>query len=73
LGDEDRPYQHRIEVIWDGAIYGADYDEVFAGVTKYNTRSWTSATRDDFRLVVERILAGEIVRRVRDRPELPWK
>jgi len=73
LGEEDRPYQHRIEVIWDGAIYGADYDEVFAGVTKYNKRSWTSATRDDFRLVVDRILAGEVVRRVRDRPDMPWE
>ena len=73
MREEDLPYKHRIEVIWDGAIYSADYDEVFVGVTKYNTRSWTSATRDDFRLVVDRILAGEIVRRVRDRPDMPWK
>jgi hypothetical protein len=63
---------HRIEVIWDGAIYAADYDRVFAGVTKYNRRSWTSATRDDDRLVLQRILDGEVVRRVRDRPTLPW-
>ena len=73
LAEEDLPYQHRIEVIWDGAIYGADYDEVFAGVSKYNKRSWTSATREDFRLVVDRILAGEVVRRVRDRPDMPWE
>ena len=66
------PYRHRIEVIWDGAIYGADYDRVFAGVTKYNKRSWTSATREDYRSVVDRILAGEVVGRVRDAPHLPW-
>ena len=53
LGSEDLPYRHRIEVIWDGAIYRADYEHVFAEVTKYNQRSWTSATRDDYRQVVE--------------------
>jgi len=73
LGEEDLPYRHRIEVIWDGAIYGADYDGVFAGVTKYNQRSWTSANRADYRLVVDRILDGEVVRRVRDAPRLPWE
>jgi hypothetical protein len=72
LGSEDLPYRHRIEVIWDGVIYRADYEQVFAGVTKYNQRSWTSATRDDYRRVVDRILAGQEVRRVRDRPKLPW-
>src|SRR5215208_3815303 len=48
LAEEHRPYTHRIPVIWDGAIYGADYDEVLAGVSKYNERSWTSAERPDF-------------------------
>jgi hypothetical protein len=43
---------------------GANYDTVFAGVTKYNKRSWTSATREDYRLVVDRILNGEVVHRV---------
>jgi hypothetical protein len=71
LGPEDEPYLHRIEVIWDGAINRADYDCVFKGVTKYNKRSWTSATRADYRLVVDRILEGEIVRRVQ-RPAMPW-
>jgi hypothetical protein len=64
LGENDLPYRHRIEVTWDGAIYGADYDTVFAGVTKYNKRSWTSATREDYRSVVDRILNGEVVHRV---------
>jgi hypothetical protein len=73
LGPEDLPYQHRIEVIWDGAIYRAGYDDVIAGVTKYNQRSWTSATREDYRRVVDRILDGEVVQRVRDRPRLPWE
>ena len=73
LGPEDLPYQHRIEVIWDGAIYRAGYDDVFAGVTRYNQRSWTSATREDYRRVVDRILDGEVVQRVRDRPRLPWE
>lgn len=72
LGEENLPYRHRIEGIWDGAIYGADYDAVFAGVMKYNQRSWTSATRVDYRLVVDRILDGEVVRRVREVPRLPW-
>jgi len=67
------PYRHRIEVIWDGAIYAADYEAVFAGVEKYNKRSWTSAKRADYRLVVDRILAGEVVRRVRDTRNLPWE
>ena len=56
LGDEELPYRHRIEVIWDGAIYAADYETVLAGVTKYNRRSWTSATREDYRRVFDRIL-----------------
>jgi hypothetical protein len=73
LGDTALPYGHRIEVIWDGAIYGADYHVVFDGVTKFNKRSWTSATRGDYRRVVDRILAGQVVRRVRDRPRLPWE
>jgi hypothetical protein len=66
------PYRHRIEVIWDGAIYAADYATVFESVAKYNERSWTSATLADYRLVVDRILAGDVVRRVRDAPRLPW-
>lgn len=73
LGSEDLPYLHRIEVIWDGVIYRADYEQVFAGVTKYNKRSWTSATREDYRRVVGRILDGEEVMRVRQRPRLPWE
>ena len=73
LGPKDLPYLHRIEVIWDGAIYAANYDRVFAGVTKYNRRSWTSATRDDYRLVLQRILDGEVVSRVCDRPTPPWE
>jgi hypothetical protein len=73
LGEDALPYRHRIEVIWDGAIYRADYGAVFDGVTKYNQRSWTSATRADYRLVVDRILAGDIVRRVHDAPRLPWE
>ena len=72
LGPEDEPYLHRIEVIWDGAIYRADYVRVLDGVMKFNKRSWTSATRDDYRRVVDRILEGEVVRRVRERPALPW-
>lgn len=72
LGDDALPYRHRIEIIWDGAIYAASYQEVFAGVTKYNQRSWTSAARVDFRSVVNRILDGEVVRRVREAPGLPW-
>lgn len=73
LGDSALPYRHRIEVIWDGAIYAAAYGDFFEGVTKYNQRSWTSATRADYRLVVNRILSGEIVRRVREAPRLPWE
>jgi hypothetical protein len=73
LGPEDAPYRHRVEVIWDGAIYAADYDQVFEGVSKYNERSWTSATRDDYRQVVGRILDGDVVHRVRDPPQLPWE
>lgn len=73
LGLESLPYRHRIEVIWDGAIYAADYATVFDGVTKYSERSWTSATREDYRRVVDRILDGEVVRRVRDAPRLPWQ
>lgn len=73
LTEDHLPYRHRIEVVWDGAIYRADYDEVFDGVRKYNQRSWTSATVDDYRLVDGRVLSGEIVRRVRDRPALPWE
>ena len=72
LGETSLPYRHRIEVIWDGAIYAADYAEVFEGVTKYNQRSWTSATLADYRLVVDRILGGTVIRRVRDTPRLPW-
>jgi hypothetical protein len=73
LGPDDAPYRHRVEVIWDGAIYAADYDHVFDGVGKYNERSWTSATREDYRLVVGRILDGDVVHRVRDPPPLPWE
>lgn len=73
LGNKALPYRHCIEVIWDGAIYRADYASVFEGVTKYNQRSWTSATREDYRRVVDRILDGDVVRRVRDAPRLPWE
>jgi hypothetical protein len=73
LTDQHLPYRHRIEVIWDGAIYRADYDAVFESVAKYNQRSWTSANRADYRLVLDRILDGEIVQRVRERPDLPWE
>ena len=54
LGEDWLPYRHRIEVIWDGAIYAADYSSVLDGVTKYNERSWISATRGDYRRVVDR-------------------
>ena len=73
LGEDWLPYRHRIEVIWDGAIYAADYSSVLDGVTKYNERSWTSATRGDYRRVVDRILDGEVVRRMHDAPRLPWE
>jgi hypothetical protein len=73
LDENDLPYRYRIEVIWDGAIYGADYDEVLADVTKYNQRSWTSANREDYGLVVDRILNGEVVRRIHDTPRPPWE
>lgn len=73
LDDRYLPYRHRIEVIWDGAIYAAPYDEVFAHVTKYNERSWTSALRPDFSNVVSRVLAGDVVRRVHEKPTLPWE
>jgi hypothetical protein len=73
LGQEELPYRYRIEVIWDGAIYAADHETVLAGVTKYNRRSWTSATREDYRRVFNRILEGEVVRRVRDAPRPPWE
>lgn len=73
LGEDALPYRHRIEVIWDGAIYRADYDSVFEEVTKYNERSWTSATREDYRRVVDFILDGDVVRRVRDATRLPWE
>jgi hypothetical protein len=72
LSESWLPYRHRIPVIWDGAIYAVDYEGVFDGVSKYNERSWTSATLPDYRLVVDRILAGPIVRRVREAPPLPW-
>ena len=72
LGDDYLPYRHRIDVIWDGAIYGIDYDRALAGVEKYNQRSWTSATQQDFALLDGRILNGEVVARVRDEPQLPW-
>jgi hypothetical protein len=72
LGEDLLPYRHRIEVIWDGAIYAADDSSVLDGVTKYNKRSWTSATREHYRRVVDRILDGEVVRRSHDAPRLPW-
>jgi len=72
LGEDALPYRHRIEVIWDGAIYRADYDSVFEEVTKYNERSWTSATREDYRRVVDLILDGDVVRRMRDARRPPW-
>lgn len=72
--DEDLlPYRHRIEVIWDGAVYAADYSSVLDRITKYNKRSWTSATREDYRRVVDRILDGNVVRRVHGAPLLPWE
>jgi hypothetical protein len=72
LGEDDLSYRHRIEVIWDGAIYRAGYETVLDGVRKYNQRSWTSASLEDYRRVVDRILDGEVIERVRDRPRLPW-
>ncbi len=72
LGEDSLPYRHRIEVVWDGAVYKAEYSTVLEGVTKYNERSWTSANLRDYRRVVDAILGGEVVRRVRDRPRLPW-
>jgi hypothetical protein len=71
LGEESLPYRHRIEVIWDGAIYGVDYSSVLDDVAKYNKRSWTSATRADYCRVVDRILDVKAVRRLRHPPELP--
>jgi hypothetical protein len=72
LTEDFLPYRHRIDVIWDGAIYAADYDTVLDGVAKFNERSWTSASQRDFALVESRILHGEVVRRVRDVAALPW-
>ena len=73
LGDDDLPYRHRIEVIWDGAIYrGGVQETVLEGVGKYNQRSWTSASLEDYRRVVDRILDGDVVERLRERPTLPW-
>lgn len=72
LPDGYRPYLHRIAVIWDGAVYGGDYDRVMEGVTKFNERSWTSATQGDFALVQSRVLEGDVVARVKDDPVLPW-
>jgi hypothetical protein len=40
---------------------------VFDGVTNYDQRCWTSATGEDYGVVVDRILEGDIVRRVRTR------
>lgn len=67
------PYRHRIDVLWEGAIYGADEAAVLGGIEKFNTRSWTSATRRDFGLVQSRVLKGEVVARVKDDPVLPWR
>jgi hypothetical protein len=72
LDERYRPYLHRIAVLWSGAIYEANYDEVFDGVSKYNERSWTSATQRDFALVHSRVLAGEVVVQVKADPALPW-
>ena len=38
LGDSALPYRHRIEVLWDGAIYGADYGAVFRCTTSARGR-----------------------------------
>ena len=73
LGEDDLPYRHRIEVIWDGAIYRADYERSSMALASTTQRSWTSATLEDYRRVVDRILDGEVVRRVRDRPDMPWE
>lgn len=72
LDSESLPYRHRIEVLWEGVIYSANELDVLDGVAKYNKRSWTSATRQDFAKVHQRILSGEIVTQVKDRPALPW-
>ena len=72
LTEDSWPYTHRVAVVWDGAVYGAKYDEVLAGVSKYNRRSWTSAERPDFQMVTSRVLSGEILARVHENPELPW-
>lgn len=66
------PYRQRIDVIWDGAVYGADYGDVMDGVTKFNKRSWTSATQQDFARVQARIMEGDVIVRVKDEPVLPW-
>jgi hypothetical protein len=71
LGQDALPYRHRIEVIWNGALYRADYATVFDGVTKYNERSWTSAIREDYRRVVDRILDGRSCAACATRPPCP--
>lgn len=71
LSDDYLPYEHRIDVMWDGAVYAADYDAVLDGVEKFNERSWTSATRRDYALVHARILDSDVVARVRDRGSPP--
>lgn len=73
LAEDHWPYRHRIEVLWAGAVYAADYNQVMGGVDKYNFRSWTSATQADFALVQARVLSGDVVVRVRDDPDLPWE
>jgi hypothetical protein len=72
LPEDSWPYRHRIDVIWEGAVYRADYGGVMDGVTKFNTRSWTSATQKDFALVKSRVLSGDVAARVKDDPDLPW-
>jgi hypothetical protein len=72
LGDDDLPYRHRIDVLWEGAIYALDYEVAMADVEKFNRRSWTSATQRDFALVEARVLSGAVVARVKEDPVLPW-
>jgi hypothetical protein len=64
--DDWWPYLHRIDVTWDGSIYEVDYDIALDGITKYNERSWTAATREDYLLLNDRIRGGEVVMRLRE-------
>jgi hypothetical protein len=66
--DDYSPYRHRIDVSWDGLVYEVDYDTALDGISKYNARSWTAATREDYLLLCDRVLGGQVVMRLRDPP-----